>query len=424
MGKSRNAALIFLCLYIFLVIERPWESIRFLQGIPIEKAFAIIMIFAAILTGKFKVESSPTNKWVYGLLGLHFVLAPFAFEPEFAFDQAIEYAKMVVVYLLMLSVCDDERSLKTVIRVFVLSTLVYMGHSLWEYHNGRHEWRMGIARMIGVGEFLSDPNAFGATIVLSFPFTYALLRIETNTFLRMMCYGYLALGTVCVVLTGSRSASLAFVVAFLVWGLAQQGKRRLLTFGTVVLAMWAIWTYMPEGKQERIRTLWDADAGPANAYLSAEGRMAGWKSSWEMFKRNPLTGVGAGGKNFVGYRIAHEIDKIDEQRMEQSHILYGEILAEHGIFGGILFTGFVLSIARSTIKVRQINAKGEKRADITFSLSGAIFVSLILLLFLGLAGHNFYRPLWLWLAAWSGSLLKIVEQNKGACEREPTDEFG
>ena len=26
----------------------------------------------------------------------------------------------------------------------------------------------------------------------------------------------------------------------------------------------------------------------------------------------------------------------------------------------------------------------------------------------GIGGHNFYRPLWLWLAAWSGSLVAIV----------------
>jgi hypothetical protein len=40
--------------------------------------------------------------------------------------------------------------------------------------------------------------------------------------------------------------------------------------------------------------------------------------------------------------------------------------------------------------------------------------SLLLLLLLGLAGHNFYRGLWLWMAAWSGSLV-LIAKTKIAC---------
>lgn len=413
--KTLSVVLIMVCIYIFLYIERPWETIRYLHNIPIERVYAICMILVAFLHHKFKIVSSPTNKWVYGLLALHFVLSPFAFNPGDAVDQSIEYAKMVVLYLLMLSVADDEESLKLLVKVFAFSMLFYMLHSLWEYHNGRHQVRMGISRMVGAD--FSDPNGFGASVVLSLPFVYALLRTEATTLFRSLYYLYFVLAVVCVVLTGSRSAFIALIFMLLLWVLVQQGKRRIKMLVAAALSVGVLWVSMPAEKQERIRTLWDEEAGPANAHESAEGRLIGWNVSWEMFKQKPFTGVGVGGKNFIGYRMAHHIDEEGKESPTQSHILYGQVLAEQGVWGALLFCGLVISVARSAfVSRRRKNQEFETR--FTRLLGGSILISLLLLLVLGFGGHNFYRPLWLWLAAWSGSLLMIVKKNSQTDELE------
>jgi len=277
---------------------------------------------------------------------------------------------------------------------------------------------MGMVRMIGVGGFLSDPNAFGASLVLSFPFVYALLRTETRKTIRMLYYGYFGLAVFCLVLTGSRSASLAFVFLLLILLLVQKGRKMLLAAVFIFLGLGVLWSFMPEDKQERIQTLWDEDVGPSGAHTSAEGRTVGWKLSWEMFKREPLTGVGAGGQNFIGYRITHQIDEaigVEEAhlgRETQSHVLYGQVLAEQGIFGAILFIGLVFSISRCAFAVRRFEKEKTREQEFPYFLSGAIITSLLLLLFLGIGGHNFYRPLWLWLAAWSGALFGIVQKQK------------
>jgi hypothetical protein len=401
--KPLSAVLIMACIYIFLVIERPWESIRYLEGLQIERVYAISLIIIAFLQHKFKIVSSPTNKWVYGLLALHFLLAPFAYNPEFAVDQGIEYAKMVVLYLLMLSVADDEESLKILVKAYGLSTMLYALHSLWEYNNGRHVWRMGISRMVGVDSTFNDPNSFGATIVLSLPFVYALLRSELNKHLRRAYYFYFALAVTCVVLTGSRTSFAALMVLCMIWVLIQKGKRKLLILVTALMTMAVVWNVMPEEKQERFRTLWDDEAGPANARESAEGRMVGWKVSWRMFKQQPMTGVGAGGKNYIGYRMSNLVDD-GEPSPNQSHILYGEVLAELGLFGAGLFLGLIFSIWRCCRWARSYLRKNADDDPFLANLAGAILAALLLLLVFGIGGHNFYRPLWLWLAAWSGTL--------------------
>lgn len=407
-AKPLSTVLIMVCIYIFLVIERPWESIRHLQDWPIERVFAIAMILVAILNRKFKFVNSPTNKWVYGLLTMHFFLAPFAFNSGYAVDQGIEYAKMVVLYLMMLSVVDDEESLRFVVKAYVFSMMFYALHSLLEYSNGRHVYRMGISRMVGVDSTYNDPNAFGASVVLSLPFVYSLLRAESKVWLRRLYYGYYAIVVTCVVLTGSRSAFVAILFLALLWVLSQKGVQKLKILAIIVPVIFLVWSAMPEEKQNRIRTLWDKEAGPANATESAEGRKEGFRISWKMFKQVPFTGVGAGGKNFIGYRMANKIDEVGHETPLQAHVLYGEVLAEFGVFGAFLLSGLTVSIIRSCLVIRsRLNGAGVVDG-FSYDLAGAILGALLLLLFLGLGGHNFYRPLWLWLAAWSGALLNIM----------------
>jgi O-antigen ligase len=404
MPHQRPILLTLVCGYIFLVIERPWESIRYLEGLPIERIYAIVLIIAAIIHNKFRIIESPTNKWVYGLLAIHFLFAPFAYNSGFAVEQGIEYAKMVVLYLLMLSVADDEFSLKILIKAFVFSTMLYVVHSLWEYSNGHHVYRMGIARMVGVDESQSDPNSFGATVVLSIPFVYALLKSEIHKLSRICYMLYFPLAVTCVVLTGSRTSFVALLVLCGIWVLAQKGKRKWIFLCLALVASGVVWNIMPTEKQDRFRTLWDSEAGPSNAQASAEGRMVGWKASWKMFKQNPFTGVGAGGKNFVGYRQGHLLED-GAQASNQAHNVYGEVLAEFGSVGGLLFIGLILSIFTNCH--HSLTQSIAANQLFTEQLSRAIMLSLVLLLVFGIGGHNFYRPLWLWLAAWS-SLRKFA----------------
>lgn len=414
-NKAKNTAsapLVMVCIYIFLLTDRPWESIRYLEGIPIEFPFAVLMILVGLFTGKIRVITSSTNKWVYSLLCLHYLLIPFSFNSEFTMEQSYEYAKAILLYLLMLAVVEDEFSLQILVKAFIFSMMLYMLHSLWEYHNGRHEFRQGIARMIGVDETHNDPNAFGASVVLSLPFVYVLLRSEVKSFMRKLYFSYFALAVLCVILTGSRSASIAFVFLLLLWGVSRKGGKKIWIIMLVLLSLGVVWTAMPVDKQDRIRTLWDPDSGPKVAADSAQGRLDGWLVSWEMFKQNPISGVGPGGKNFVEYRIAHRIDDIigKPPSPSQSHNLYGQVLAEFGIPGAFLFIGLVFATWQNSRKALSI-LEGYSREESLFlcSLARAIMASLLLLLLLGFAGHNFYRGLWLWMAAWSGSLVLIAE---------------
>lgn len=408
--RSYPLPFVMLCTYVSLVIWRPWESISYLSGIPVERSFAVLMILVCLSSGKFVIVSSPLNKYVYGLLILHFLLIPFSFNGDATWYESIEYLKVIIVYLLILSVIEGKDNLRVFVQVLVLATLLYSIHSLWEFNNGKYVWRMGIKRMVGASDTYGGPNAFGGTLVLGMPFAYALLRTEISSSFRKLYYLYYAVAVVCIVLTGSRSAMIAFVFLIGLWVFSQSGWKKILYFLFAILMLVTTWHLMPAEKQERIQTLWDEDAGPANAHASTDGRRLGWLASWEMFKKSPLTGVGPGGGNFAEYRETY-LDGI----YEQAHNLLGQVLAGLGIGGFFLFLGLIVSLWRTTSKAKKLIVLMEREklsSNFLLSLSQSIFACLLLLLLLGLAGHNFYRPHWLWLAGLSGLLLQYVTSSQ------------
>src|SRR5207244_897500 len=102
-----------------------------------------------------------------------------------------------------------------------------------------------------------------------------------------------------------------------------------------------------EDSRNRLRTVWDPDAGPANATTSAYGRVEGLRAGLAMIQRYPLTGVGIG--NFIPYRVAH-LDGVSLL----AHNLAGQTLGETGLLGAAAFTGMVLVTLRNCRRIRRL----------------------------------------------------------------------
>src|SRR5262249_45479481 len=156
---------------------------------------------------------------------------------------------------------------------FLVVMGIYMLHSLWEYRNGRHEYRMGIPRLIGVDQAMGDPNTFGATVLYALPLVVPFWMSYKSPRVRLLLVLYVALSITCIALTGSRSAFVGLlllacmVVATSIW-------RGTLVLAAVVSAA-LLWTALPLSLQNRFETIIDPTVGPANAQESAEARSEG-----------------------------------------------------------------------------------------------------------------------------------------------------
>src|SRR5438105_14985411 len=165
-------------------------------------------------------------------------MSPWADKAEFVVKN---YTLVVMFALIMATAVRDERGLYMILTAFMVVMVLYMLHSVWEYKNGRHVFRMGIGRLVGVDTTLGDPNSFGASIVYSLPFLGFFWVHWGRGWKRWLIALYLLLAVGCVLLTGSRSSLLGVIV----WGgmvLMQTRHKGLavVLLGAMVCASWFV----------------------------------------------------------------------------------------------------------------------------------------------------------------------------------------
>ena len=370
--------------YMFLFIDRPFEVWPWLGDLHVERVY---MLFTLAVWAVY-----PHKRWLPNPQHAAYVafatavLCCWAVSPWADTGQPIveDWLKIVVFYVLLVTTVHDEEGLKHVAVGFLAVMGLYLAHSFREYLGGRHTYRMGISRMIGVDSTHGDPNSFGASIVFALPIAVAVWRSEIGGRRgKVILAGYFGLSALCVLLTGSRSSLLGLVLFSLivVWG----SKHRIKALAGLIVAAPLAFVALPESLQTRFETIINPEVGPKNAQESGEGRIEGLTRGFELFQSNPFTGIGPG-----AWRPATR-SKIE------SHNLYGQLMGELGLAGVAAFTMLLGCFWLNLRLIRRARVIAEDhRSDFLFQLSSAIGVGVFLLLFMGNFGHNLFRFTWLW----------------------------
>jgi O-antigen ligase len=383
--------------YMFLFVHRPFEVWPVLGEIHLERFYMI----AALLAGAI----APGKRWLanwqhVALLGFAaaVVLCWLASPWSDVGEQTVEnYFKVLVFYLLIVLLVHDERGLRRLLLGFLGVMFVYMAHSLWEYAHGRHVYRMGICRLIGIDKTMGDPNTFGASVVYALPLVVPFWLCRPSGPLRAFLVAYVGLSTVCIGLTGSRSSLLGLLINLAVVMLRSRHRKRAVLLG--VLALPLLWWALPESLQQRFHTIIDPSVGPKNAQDSAEGRLVGFYNGLAVYGRFPLTGCGPG-----AWKPATRTDT-------ESHCLYGQILGEMGTVGALAFLGVLAGFAWNLWQIRKAYRQHlEWGYDFPYQVAVALGLAVLLLLFEGIGGHNLFRYSWLWYGGFLIIARHCVEQ--------------
>ena len=368
--------------YMFLFIHRPFEVWPILGDWRIERIYMVCTLIAWLLY--------PGKRWIANFQ--HWAYLSFALAVLFAWlmsrwmagSQPIieDWFKIVVFYFLLVTTVWNERALKQIVVGFMVVMALYLTHSFREYLGGRHTYRMGISRMIGVDTTMGDPNSFGATIVFVLPFIALFWRTAIGGRLgKLALLGYFGLSVLCILLTGSRSSLLGLTLWLLILFMQIRRKWSLLV-GTVLIAPIAF-MMLPESMQTRFETIIDPEVGPANAQESGQGRIDGFLIGMKLWGNNPISGVGPGAwRPATGSTI-------------ESHNLYGQLAGELGTLGVCAFTLMLFGFWFNWRRVRQFREETEPN-DFLIQLANAVGIGVVLLLFMGNFGHNLFRYSWLW----------------------------
>jgi O-antigen ligase len=369
--------------YMFLFIHRPFEVWPILGEFRLERVYILCAaVILALATGKRwlpNVQHVAHFGFAAAIL-MCWLISPWADKGQ---HQVEDWFKILVFYCMLVVSVSDEKKLKFMVVGFVAVMFIYQSHSLLEYVHGRHVYRMGIPRLIGVDTTLGDPNSFGNGVVYGLPVVSALWLSKPSRWMKMFLAAQIVLSVTCIGLTGSRGSFMGLIFWATVMVLRSKYRWRLLV---VVAALSpALWMLLPESLQNRFTTIVDPSVGPANAESSALGRLEGLRIGLETYNKYPISGVGPGSW------------KAGTHTLYEAHSLYGQLLGEMGTLGAVAFLGILAAFAWNTWQVRRAyTAERGWERDFLYHLAGGLFLSVVLMLFEGCGSHNLYRFNWLW----------------------------
>jgi hypothetical protein len=384
--------------YLYLFIHRPFEIWPAIGDLRIELIYMLVTGAAWLLWPGKRLTANPSHLAVAAFGGAVLLCGVVSPWWDTCYTLLDGYWRILVFYLLIVTVVQSDRELRLIIVAYLAVMSLYMLHSAYEFQCGRYISRMGISRMVGVGTSYCDPNAFASTCLLSMVFVPAVWKMfADNRFVRYALLCFLLLGSYCILRTGSRGAFVGLVI----WiGLAVAASRHRWSLAAAMIVLMPVaWFLLPPSLQNRFETIIDPSVGPKNAQYSTQGRIEGLMVGFELWGKNPLTGIGPG-----AWRVATGRDL-------ESHNLYGQMVGETGTLGLLGFLGILGAYVLNLRAIRrQYAAHPHWVRDLPFSLTGSIGFAVFLLLLEGNFGHNLFRYNWPWFAAFLAAARECVDR--------------
>ncbi len=383
--------------YMFLFIHRPFELYPLLGDLHVERVYILgVMLYWCVYPQKRWLPNPQHYAYFAfaGAVAACWLMSPWADQGQIVVEN---WFKILVFYVLMVTCARDEKGLRRLVAGFLCVMAIYMLHSTKEFIGGRHTYRMGIVRMLGVDTSLGDPNSFGASIVFALPFVRGCWLATKSNLVRTLLTGYLGLSVGCILLTGSRSSLLGLCV----WGtwVILRSQHRALGLSAAALGAPLVFLTLPDSLQTRFETMVNPDVGPENARVSGEGRIEGFFKGMDLIAAYPATGIGPGSwRPATGSKL-------------ESHNLYGQVCGEMGAAGVLTFGAILGCFAVNLWWMRKAVAR-DPAGDETFErhLAGAVAMAVFLMLFEGNFGHNLFRHNWLWFGGFLIVARYVVER--------------
>ncbi|MGB2900717.1 MAG: O-antigen ligase family protein [Candidatus Acidiferrum sp.] len=259
--------------------------------------------------------------------------------PEGTLVQAFSYIQLFAMVWLIWELAPRVREQMRLMQAYVLGTFVSGIDTLYSFlsHQESVYQRYAGARL--------DANDLGLIMALSIPMSYYLL-IENQGWMAWIYRVQLILAGTTILLTASRGATLATLVALAIVPLTQArltGRQRIAVLLTVSLLVYGALLFVPSSSWERLSTL------PSEfTQGTLTGRTIIWKAGWEIFRVHPFLGIGANAFRPIVSRVLAEPIRLDERDpAPPAHNTFLSVLVEQGVIGFVLFCALLGVLALS-----------------------------------------------------------------------------
>ncbi len=339
-SSLRKLAFAFLWLLVFAI---PWEDAVTIPGFGTS---ARLMGMAAMGLGVLAIiETGKVRRPAPGhiIMALFVLLASASYLwslfPEGTLVQAFSYIQLFTMVWLIWELASRPPEQIRLMQAYVLGTIVSAVDTVYLYlsHQESVYQRYAGAKL--------DANDLGLIMALSIPVSYPLL-IQTKGRVAWIYRLQLVLAGTTVLLTASRGATLATIVALIIVPLTHArltGRQRFAVLLTISSLVCGALVIVPSSSWDRLSTL-------PNEFAQGTftGRTIIWKAGWEIFRVHPFLGIGANAFRVVVSRVLAEPIRMDQSLLPPAppaHNTFLSVLVEQGVIGFTLFCALLIVLA-------------------------------------------------------------------------------
>ncbi|MDD5449015.1 MAG: O-antigen ligase family protein [Candidatus Omnitrophica bacterium] len=250
-------------------------------------------------------------------------------EPGTSLKGLIKVLKYLGIYFMMIEGVNDLRTAKRITAALLIGASIACIDGVIQYITGRDALRsnpliinIGLKRMTAAYKHCND---FGIYLVTVVPVIWTLALYEFKKLLKGLVLAAAILITVCVVLTFSRGAVLAFYGAIALMAVVKKDKWVMLALAVSLAAMPFL---IPNGVKEWGKTT----KSPIEFFCNAD-RIAFYRSAVHMIKDHPVIGVGI--NTFMKAYPKYKVRDVTVITAEQcyAHNNYLQMAGEMGLTG-------------------------------------------------------------------------------------------
>jgi putative inorganic carbon (HCO3(-)) transporter len=346
-GFALQSALYAACFYLWIAYFRPesWAWNDIFTTLNLSYFAGVYLVVRAISSGvAFRLDTRTILLVLF--LGHSFVSAWLGLNPDHSLDYWQEFAKVIVVSIVLTNVIQTAADLRVILIVIALSL-------------GFEAVKQGWAQLIlNPGQrndnwvpFLGDNNLVAVGMAMLLPLIGALGA--TSTGWRKRAFQFMSIGVLYRGLsTYSRGGFLSLGAVSAIW--FWRSDHKLKTLAAVTIAALLILPVLPQQFWDRMSTI-TAPAGQRDD--SQQGRLHFWQVAIVMANERPLIGVG-----HRGYEPAYNsYDFSDGQYFSDRavHSAWFGVLGELGYPGLLLFVAIIVSSLVTCRRVRLAARRGD-----------------------------------------------------------------
>lgn len=345
----RRTARALLILYVFTI---PWEYSLDL-GEPIgniARLCGLVLIGAFVLTvlKSGRVRSLSVVQWLVVALYLWMCASyTWSMDRSETVIRIRALAQVMMPVFIVWELVKDQDDLLRLMRSYVAGSWVLVILTIANFLSPETADQV---RFAPVGQ---DPNDVARFLDVGLPFAALLVDVERSRKWKILGWGYLALGTLGVLVTASRGGFIAAAVAIVGCALLLWRNHARIVFGAILafpVAFGVIEMTIPEAVWHRLGTIPEQLLrGDLNQRLSI------WTAGWDAFGKAPFMGFGAG--TFVGATGLSHFDTAHNSALAL------------GVEGGVIAVALALAIA-----VAALHSFVRIRGSVRISLGTALIV--------------------------------------------------